>query len=251
MIRQFFTRLARRWRLIGVRELIVNADDFGMSEAVTAGIIRAHDNGIVTSTSLMVRRAAAATAAQYARANRSLSVGLHVDLGEWVCRDGEWRPSYIVAPLDDAAAVRAEAAAQLQAFRELVGEDPTHLDSHQHVHREEPVHGALVELASALNVPLRHYDRRVKYCGRFYGQEKFGEPNDAAIGVKALIAVLADLPAGTTELCCHPGEGAAADEQYAAARPIELATLCDPRVRAAVAREGITLRSFRGLTATR
>ncbi len=50
------------------RYLIVNADDFGLSEGVNRGIIRAHEQGIVTSASLMVRGAAAAEAARYARA---------------------------------------------------------------------------------------------------------------------------------------------------------------------------------------
>src|SRR5687767_5782519 len=192
MIWQFVQALTGRWGIGGRRELIVNADDFGMSEAVNAGIIRSHEHGIVTSASLMVRREAAPAAALYARAHPALSVGLHVDLGEWVCRNREWQPAYVVAPLDDAEAIRTEVAAQLEAFRQLVGRDPTHLDSHQHVHRDEPAHGALAAFAAALDVPLRHYDARVQYCGRFYGQEKYGEANDAAIGVDALIAVLAD-----------------------------------------------------------
>lgn len=47
--------------------MIVNADDFGLSPGVNRGIIQAHEHGIVTSASLMVRRAAAYQAAQYAR----------------------------------------------------------------------------------------------------------------------------------------------------------------------------------------
>lgn len=251
MIRRIYSRIARYFRSDPTRELIVNADDFGMSEAVNAGIIRAHEQGIVTSTSLMVRRDAAASAARFARAHPSLSVGLHIDLGEWLCRDREWKPIYVVVPLDDPAAIRSAVAAQLQAFRDLVGRDPTHIDSHQHVHREEPVHSALADVAATLAVPLRHYDRRVQYCGRFYGQEKYGDANDAAISVEALIDVIGDLSAGITELCCHPGERADADEQYAAARPIELATLCDARIRGAIARDGIILRSFAGLRGAR
>src|SRR3989442_11035463 len=114
--------------------LIVNADDFGLSPGVNRGIIWAHENGIVTSASLMVRWPAAAEAARYTRATRSLGVGLHLDLGEWTCRGGEWSPLYQVARLDHPVEVREEVSRQLSAFRELVGQDPTHLDSHQHVH---------------------------------------------------------------------------------------------------------------------
>src|SRR5438105_15542053 len=122
------------------RYLVVNADDFGLSNGVNRGIIQAAQQGIVTSASLMVRQPAAAAAAAYARESTRLSVGLHVDLGEWIYRNGEWVHLYFVVPTDDAAAVRAEVAGQLADFNRLTGTDPTHLDSHQHVHREEPVH---------------------------------------------------------------------------------------------------------------
>src|SRR5436190_23980393 len=64
------------------RAVIVNADDFGQSAGINRGIIEAHERGIVTSASLMVRWPAAPAAAAYACAHRGLSVGLHVDLGE-------------------------------------------------------------------------------------------------------------------------------------------------------------------------
>ena len=72
------------------RYLIVNADDFGLSAGVNRGVIEAHERGIVTSASLMVRPPAAAEAAADARAYPELSLGLHVDLGEWSYREGEW-----------------------------------------------------------------------------------------------------------------------------------------------------------------
>ena len=59
---------------------------FGLSEGVNRGIIRAHEQGIVTSASLMVRYPAAAEAARYALQHPRLSVGLHLDMAEWVYR---------------------------------------------------------------------------------------------------------------------------------------------------------------------
>ena len=56
--------------------LIVNADDFGQSPGVNRGIIEAHEHGIVTSASLMVRWPAAASAAAYAREHARLGLGL-------------------------------------------------------------------------------------------------------------------------------------------------------------------------------
>ena len=66
-----------------MRYLIVNADDFGYTEGVNRGILDAHDEGIVTSASLMVERPAAAEAAAHARERPGFGVGLHVELRSW------------------------------------------------------------------------------------------------------------------------------------------------------------------------
>ena len=227
------------------RRLIVNADDFGLSEGVNRGIIEAHERGIVTSASLMVRGTAAAAAAAYARAHPRLSLGLHLDLGEWSFSDGEWRPAYEVVPVQDERSVCAEVARQLARFRELVGGEPTHVDSHQHFHRSEPVRGVLLGLARELDVPLRHFTCGMGYCGQFYGQSDTGETFPVLISVEHLIGLLRSLPASVTELCCHPGYGEDLDTMYRRERALEVETLCDPRVRAAVETERIELCSFR------
>src|SRR5918996_4334829 len=123
------------------RALIVNADDFGLTPGVNAGVERAHENGILTSASLMVRQPAAAAAAAYARAAPALGLGLHVDLGEWTQRNGEWVAIYEVVPLHEhePGIVQAEVEAQLERFRALTGRAPSHLDSHQHVHSWPPL----------------------------------------------------------------------------------------------------------------
>src|SRR5258708_19479264 len=118
--------------------LIVNADDFGQSTGVNQGILRGHDEGIVTSASLMVRWPAAAEAALAGRSRPRLSLGLHVDLGEWKLDEGEWVPVYRVVALDDASAVRAEIGDQLEPFRRFVGHAPTHIHPHHHFHPPQP-----------------------------------------------------------------------------------------------------------------
>ena len=65
------------------RTLIVNADDFGRSAGINAGVAQAHDDGVVTSTSAMVCWPGAAEAAALVRERPTLGVGLHVDLSEW------------------------------------------------------------------------------------------------------------------------------------------------------------------------
>jgi predicted glycoside hydrolase/deacetylase ChbG (UPF0249 family) len=230
------------------RRLIVNADDFGLSPGVNAGVIAGFERGIVSSASLMVRWPAAASAAACARRTCRLSVGLHVDLGEWEYCSGEWQQLYHVVDLDDRTAVRAEIMRQLDLFRGLLQRDPTHLDSHQHVHHRAGVQEVMFELSERLGVPLRQPVGRLAQVGGFYGQDKRGQPVADAISVSRLIGILAGLPDGTSELGCHPALGRDVHGMYVAEREQELEALCDPRIGAAIAAEGIELISFRDVT---
>ena len=225
------------------RALIVNADDFGQSAGINRGVIEAHEHGIVTSASLMVCWPGAVAAAAYARSHSSLSVGLHLDVGEWTCRDGAWETTYRWTDPDDPRGVAREAALQLERYRDLIGHDPTHLDSHQHVHRRSPAREVLERMASALDVPLRHCSR-VRYCGDFYGQTATGEPLPDLISTTALAAVLRGLPEGVTELACHPGYADDVDSMYRVERSIELETLCAKEIRDVLTEQRIALVSF-------
>jgi predicted glycoside hydrolase/deacetylase ChbG (UPF0249 family) len=228
---------------VSERVLVVNADDFGRSSGVNRGVIRAHQQGVVTSATLMVRWPAAAEAAAYARRS-SLSVGLHLDLGEWEYRDGEWQARYEVLTEETADSVAEELSRQLEQLERLVGRPPTHLDSHQHVHREDPARTALLRAGERLGVPVRGITPGIVYSGVFYGQDAEGTPVPDAITVKALVEAIEKLPAGVTELGCHPATETDHDSTYGAERLQELETLCDPRVLAAIERCGVFLRSF-------
>jgi len=226
------------------RQLIVNADDFGQSPGVNRGIIEAYERGIVTSASLMVRWPNAPEAAAYSRVRPDLSLGLHLDLGEWAFCNETWIPLYEVAAVDDVIAVADEVSRQLTAFRRLVGKYPTHIDSHQHVHLREPVRSVAIGTARKLAVPLRHCSPEVNYCGAFYGQTDEGLSLPGRISADGLIRIIAALPSGLTELSCHPSVANDLDTMYGSERIEELKVLSDPQVRAAVADMGIELRSF-------
>ena len=228
--------------------LIVNADDFGLTSGINRGIIQAHGQGIVTSASLMVRYPAAHEVAAYARAHPELSIGLHFEAGEWRYRNGEWYPAYHIVRADHAEQVRAELERQLEKFFELLGCQPTHLDSHQHVHQSEPARSILLEHAEGLGVPLRSCSAAVAYNGNFYGQTGEGDAYPEGISLERLIGLIEALPAGWTELGCHPGFSDGLDSVYRAEREEELRVLCLPEVRETLARHLVKLRSFADLS---
>ncbi|HUR20475.1 MAG TPA: ChbG/HpnK family deacetylase [Vicinamibacterales bacterium] len=223
--------------------LVINADDFGQSPAVNEGILAAHRDGIVTSTSLMVRWPAAAEAAAAAAEFPALSIGLHLDLGEWSHDNGEWRALYQVVDGHDEQLVQQEIQSQLEQFRAMVGREPTHLDSHQHVHRREPAQALLRAAGEALGIPVRHFSPYT-YVGDFYGQSDDGSPVPDALTEEHLLKIVSRLTAGHWELACHPAAGPTPSSMYSNERLLELAILTSPRVAAAVSQLGISLLPF-------
>jgi chitin disaccharide deacetylase len=218
---------------MAVPQLIVNADDLGLSPAVNAGIVAAHSRGVVTSASLMVRQGAAVAAADLVAALPRLAVGLHLDLGGWDYERGERL---------ELGAAEEECRVQLERFRTLIGGDPTHLDSHKHAHESEPVAAVAARLATELGVPLRN--RRIRYEGRFFGRAAGGGSDPAAVSPARLADLIRGLPTGWTEIGCHPAAGPVPASSYDSERRLELGTLCDPAVRAAIEEAGVHLRSF-------
>jgi chitin disaccharide deacetylase len=227
----------------GKRYLVVNADDFGYSRSVNRGVIEAHEDGIVTSASLMVDRPAAIEAANYAREAAQLSLGLHAELDAWrvawIPRKGAVRSAAALAKR-----VSTQLEEQLERFRSLLGRDPSHLDSHQHRHLWDGVRPVFERHAHELEVPLRRLDARVRFCGDFYGHDGRGRPDPDAITPASLAGLLEKLDEGVTELCCHPGYPDDLDDWYRIEREREVRALCDPVVRETIARLEIELCSF-------
>ena len=215
-----------------MRWLIVTADDFGISAGINRGIVQAHREGILTSTSLMVDRPAREEAAALGRACATLSVGLHLELNP-----------------DDAERIPAELERQLARFQKLVGADPTHADSHHDVHYDPRILAHVLAWSARTGVPVRGYSR-ARHFPKFYGQWG-GETHLEQIGVAGLLRLLdVEIGDGVTELNCHPGYVESGfPSSYAAEREEELRTLCDDRVHQAILEREIRLIGFRELPA--
>lgn len=229
------------------KKLIVNADDFGQSEGINSGIIKAHELGIVTSASLMVRYNAAKDAAEYAKKNQALGIGLHIDLGEWIYNNGNWDQLYEVVPMDDIKTVAAEINKQLESFYKLLDRKPDHLNSHQHVHQRENLKPVFLELANKLDITLRGCSSKVNYCGDFYGQLSDGSAYHTAISVEGLKKTISKLPEGITELACHPGFHNDIKTMYRIEREMEVDTLCNAEIKAAISYANIERCNFESI----
>jgi chitin disaccharide deacetylase len=219
--------------------LIVNADDFGASPGINRGIIEAHRDGILTSTSFMVGMPASPAAATLSRDWPELDIGLHAAF-----TDEDARP---VIDFDDVHACRAHLYDQLRRFIELMGRHPTHLDSHHNVHRDPRLLPHFLELSRQYALPLREHSP-ARYFSRFYGQWH-GETHLEQLSVDSLLRMLeTEVRAGITELSCHPGYvDPSFTSSYAVEREAELRTLCDPAIRRFLLDANIHLIGFRDL----
>ena len=242
------------------KRLIVNADDLGRTEGINEGIFDAHRRGVVTSATLMVNYPAARRVAVLSRDSPGLGIGLHVALSGGA---PALPPEHLRSLVDakgmlpakpqrlagaDPAEVLAEARAQLKRFREIMGRDPTHFDCHHHAHREAPaVFEAILTLAWETGLPVRSVSppmveqlRREGVPTPDHFIEEFYEEGAT---LNDLIGIVEDLPAGTSELMCHP---AVVDEElrstsgYADERTRELDVLTNGAVRQAIQRSGVT-----------
>ena len=249
--------------MTAARTLIVNADDFGLTPGVSRGILEAGATGIVTSTTVLVNRPIDPELIARLEASE-LGAGLHLNLtlGTPIADprrvpslvDGEGR--FIRDPREAAARAdkdeaRIELGNQIDAFRALMGRFPTHLDSHHHVGRHEPILDLVFDFARAIKVPVRTQDGPVRAAARglkirtpdhFIG-EADSEPYWSA---ERVLEHLRTLPGGVTEFMTHPGyfDDDLAYSRYGAQRETELAGLSDPRARELIEREGIRLAHF-------
>ncbi len=244
------------------KRLIVNADDFNLTPGVTRGILDGHRHGIITSTTVMVNLPGLEHSRDLAMDGApDLGLGLHLNftLGTPVL------PPPAVPSLVDAAGrfhrdrerlgtsgnpseIRAEAAAQLVRFRSVFGRPPTHLDTHYHMHRLDPVFAIVLDLAADLDVPVRALSPEMAAAIRARGLAAV----DRAVGDVAadaywtpenLIDLIENLDHGVTELMCHPGyvDTGLAISSYREQREGELRALCDPELKYALKRAGVVL----------
>jgi predicted glycoside hydrolase/deacetylase ChbG (UPF0249 family) len=226
-----------------LKRLIVNADDFGFTPAVTAGILEAHAAGTVSATSVMVHCPGWDDAVRRSNETPTLDYGLHLNLlvGSPMAKapsltgaDGNFLPLATIVRRALTGRLRsrdvaAECEAQLAALASA-GIRCTHMDSHRHTHALPVIRGAVAAIAAQRKLPLRRPIESHFRAGDFASQLHRGviasswrvtsvtaartRAPDHFVGVsmqgsrgfaEQFIATVDRLAAGSTEMMVHPG----------------------------------------------
>ncbi|PHA01295.1 chitin disaccharide deacetylase [Bacillus pseudomycoides] len=194
--------------------LIVNADDFGLTRGVNYGIIDAHVNGLVNSTTMMMNMPGVEHAVQLAKEYKTLGVGVHLvltegkpllsDVPSLIKEDGSFHSQHAIRKENiDPHDAEREWTAQIDKFLSY-GLTPTHLDSHHHVHALPILHDVLKRLAEKYKISARRLklDRAVSpfsdvFLRNFYGG---GVTDDYFTNLKERVR-----DGTTVEVMVHPG----------------------------------------------
>ena len=149
-----------------IKKLIVNADDFGLSEGVCLGILKAHRDGILTSTTCMMNMENIEKYLEMTKAYPNLGLGVHLNItvgkpltkvsfidekGNFKSRDTYKNREAIVLQEE----LYQEWKAQIEKFVKITGHKPTHLDSHHHVHLLKSNRNVVLKLAHEYDLPIR------------------------------------------------------------------------------------------------
>jgi len=251
-----------------LRRLIINADDFGFTADVNAGIVEAHRSGVLTSTTLMANGDAFEDAVRLARETPSLDIGCHLVLVQGrSLLTGRMLPrgprQLLVALARRGVDVYAELRLQIEKIISA-GIRPSHLDTHKHTHLLPHVFDTIARLAREFAIPYMRLplDRTLRIpvtIERFYrrmAERQSVQMTDHFLGFRltgsfteeTFAATLERLPEGVTEFMCHPGtlgpDLAHAETRLKESRVLELEALTSPRIRRLLSERQIQLTGF-------
>jgi len=168
-----------------MKQLIINADDFGLHPVINKGIIKGHSEGIITSTSLMPSSPFFDEAVQLAKANPSLGVGIHLTLvggvepactsgvNSLLTADGVFAEDYTVFAKKwyTGSIKKNELVKELETqIEKVLAADikPTHIDSHQHMHVLPGIAGIVVRLCEKYGIKkIRMPGENIFWSGGF------------------------------------------------------------------------------------
>lgn len=210
-----------------MKKLIVNADDFGYTERINQGIINAHRDGIVTSTSIMTTKEGFENAVVLAKENPKLSIGIHLDLDKFFEIDHtRGRIVGITQPLE-----RSVLEEEIKKQFDIVfskGLVPTHITGHHHVQMIKEVLEVLVPLMKQYNIMAVRFHKKISYNLDVFEEQKNLLDSNGIVYTPHFIEGWywgnIDEPFTVAELMTHPGYG----ELW---REYELLASCDLKLK--------------------
>lgn len=194
-----------------MKKLIINADDFGYSRGVNYGIIDSYQKGILTSATFMTNMPGASQAAELAKQNPGLGVGVHLVLtcdrplldshNTLVDVNGDFRKLnfYEGGFTIDYDEVYSEWKAQIERFLSY-GLEPTHLDSHHHINSFGSIPEVFLKLAQEYNLPVRN---NMKIPNDIPTTDSFSYLIETSLKDEQSLNELFDKNE-TVEVMCHP-----------------------------------------------
>lgn len=249
-----------------MKRLIINADDFGLTDGCNRGIVDAMKNGIVTSTTVMINMPKAMEAIDLAKKIGVREMGLHLTLTcgkpllskeevpSLVDENGQfYRRIAKLLPVVNLEEAEKELRTQIKEFLKT-GLKLTHLDSHHHVHMYDGITEIVSKLAKEYCVPVRHPNEETKeYLSKlgikttdFFSMDFYGE----GVTLENLKKIIKQFPEGTIEIMVHP---AYVDEElknissYNTNRAKELEILTSREIKEWIEKESIKLINFASL----
>lgn len=246
--------------------VIINGDDFGFSEGQNLGILKAHKEGILTSTTAMAGGPALSHGMALAKECPRLGIGVHLTLDalspispkeripSLVDKDGKFRRFSMEGPLPvKLEEVYLEWTAQIEKIRSF-GVEPSHLDGHHHMHLHKDLHQVTVTLAKEYHLPIRLVPSYVteelsellekNEIRCLYGLTDFYKETVSKEYFLKFRENHAHLEEEILEIMCHPAyldEVILKNSSYQIHRVHELSILIDPEVREAVESQKLLL----------
>lgn len=260
-------------------KLIINSDDFGYSNGINQGIIKSHQQGVLTSTTLMANQAGFTEAVSLSQKNPQLGIGVHLtlthgypllkNLTSLVDQEGRFisRRSVLENPLQiDLEELYEEWKAQIIKVKEA-GINITHLDSHHYMHSMGKNYQVAEQLAKEFDVPIRNsHEVKEKLTNpdiapveAFWNLFNYPEMKDmtlpyADVKEKLFAIIEKDLQHyaqfGLVEGVSHPGfvdEDIYFNSSFNLARMREISILCDPDFKARLIVMGYDLINYSDL----
>lgn len=223
-----------------MKQLIINADDFGISKLTNEGIIDCFINGILTSTTIMANGNAFEHAVQLAKKHKDLRVGVHLNLTQGKPLSNAFQGNLTekniykaMVGLLDSKDIEKEFRAQIEKVLDNKIK-PTHIDGHKHIHIFPKITGIVIKLAKEYNIKAirfpknkifnyklaltkqmpklmliglyaRMAEKSIINNGIITTDEFYGILETGQLTTDKLKNILNNMDNCTAELMCHPG----------------------------------------------